>query len=71
MSEQQEIAQLQEKMAFLELANNDLSDEIYRQQRELTALQLAHRKLVERFEQFEFDSGSGNSGSDNSPPPHY
>jgi SlyX protein len=70
MSEQQ-IAELQEKLAFLELANNDLSDEIYRQQRDLTTLQLAHRKLVERFEQFEFDSATAANGSDNAPPPHY
>ncbi|TFH69226.1 SlyX family protein [Gammaproteobacteria bacterium LSUCC0057] len=70
MDPQQEIAQLQEKLAFLELAHSDMSDELYRQQRELTALQLAHRKLLERFEQFADDRDSDVGGVDQRPP-HY
>jgi uncharacterized coiled-coil protein SlyX len=70
MSEQQ-IAELQEKVAFLEQANSEMSDEIYRQQQAVTALQLAHRKLVERFEQFEYDTDSGGGGGAEAKPPHY
>lgn len=70
MDPHQQIAQLQEKLAFLELAHSDMSDELYRQQRELTALQLAHRKLLERFEQFADDRDSG-AGSAEQRPPHY
>lgn len=70
MSEQQ-IAELQEKVAFLEQANQEMSDEIYRQQQAVTALQLAHRKLVERFEQFEYDNEAGAGSSTEARPPHY
>ena len=44
----QRLNELEEKLAYLEAGNAELSDEIYRQQQEIIALTKAHQKLLER-----------------------
>jgi SlyX protein len=43
------VERLESKIAFLERANNELSEEIYRQQREIQALRERLDALAERF----------------------
>lgn len=69
MSEQR-IQALEEKLAFLEAANAELSDEIYRQQQELDTLIKAHRKLLQRFDEVEESIEQGPAAV-NQKPPHY
>ncbi|MBT5387212.1 MAG: SlyX family protein [Porticoccaceae bacterium] len=67
---------LEEKMAYLELTNAQLEDEIFRQQQEIDALTKAHRNMVQLIETLQ-DSASeqnliGASGNTNTEkPPHY
>jgi uncharacterized coiled-coil protein SlyX len=67
---------LEEKMAYLELTNAQLEDEIFRQQQEIDALTKAHRNMVQLIEALQ-DSASeqnliGASGNTNTEkPPHY
>jgi len=69
---------LEEKLAYMEMANAQLEDEIFRQQQEIDALTKAHRALLERMEQLQ-DNAAGQGGSgqpDNlgggiERPPHY
>ena len=69
---------LEEKLAYMEMANAQLEEEIFRQQQEIDALTKAHRALLERMEQLQ-DNAAGQGGSgqlDNlaggtERPPHY
>ena len=49
---------LEEKLAFIEMANTQLEDEIFRQQQEIDALTKAHRAILERMEQLQ-DNAAG------------
>ena len=69
MSEQR-IQMLEEKLAFIEMANLELEEEIFRQQQEIEVLTKAHQKLLQRFDMLEHGVDQGGQ-SDNSPPPHY
>jgi uncharacterized coiled-coil protein SlyX len=69
---------LEEKLAFIEMANTQLEDEIFRQQQEIDALTKAHRAILERMEQLQDNAAvQGGSGQlDNlaggaERPPHY
>ena len=64
------IERLETKLAYLERANHELSDVVYRQQREIQGLQAKFASLVERM-----SSQSGSSEEVRTPederPPHY
>ena len=66
---------LEEKLAYLEASNAELSDEIFRQQQEIAALTKAHHQAMERLqslEDAEADTASGQGGSiAMEKPPHY
>ena len=44
------LEQIQTKIAFLERANTDLSDVVYRQQQEIRALNARLKEVAERFD---------------------
>jgi SlyX protein len=59
---------LEFKVAHLERALQELSDVLYRQQRELDALRDRNQQLVEQLQQLEDRSGDANAVEI---PPHY
>jgi uncharacterized coiled-coil protein SlyX len=63
------LERLELKIAYLEKANTELSDVVYRQQREITDLQDRFTKLKDRFEALS-TSASAYSAEDEKPP-HY
>ncbi|MCS5588112.1 MAG: SlyX family protein [Porticoccaceae bacterium] len=71
----QQLDALEEKFAYLEASNAQLSEEIFRQQQEIAALTKAHQQLLERLqmlEDTEAESASGTVGSVSmEKPPHY
>ncbi|GEM_PF-122725 len=62
--------QLEEKLAYLEMANSEMSDEIFRQQREIDTLTRAHQNLRERVETLN-EGIDDADGALNEKPPHY
>ncbi|MGB2102786.1 MAG: SlyX family protein [Porticoccaceae bacterium] len=66
---------LEEKLAFLEASNAELSDEIFRQQQEIAALTKAHHQAMERLQSLEDAEAHTTSGQGGSiameKPPHY
>ena len=44
---------IEEKLAHLEMANAQLEDEVFRQQREIETLTQGHRSLLERLERIQ------------------
>jgi uncharacterized coiled-coil protein SlyX len=72
---QRRLDELEEKLAYMEASNTQLSDEIYRQQQEISALTKAHHQLLERFaelQQVEAESKANPARSIASErPPHY
>jgi uncharacterized coiled-coil protein SlyX len=71
----QRLDQLEEKFAYLEAANVELSEEIFRQQQEIAILTKAHHQLLERFAELkQADSEVGTATKQsavNQKPPHY
>ena len=63
------LEQIQTKIAFLERANNDLSDVVFRQQTEILALGQRLERLLERLEGAQSDEGRRTA--DDERPPHY
>ena len=67
---------LEEKLAYLEMANAQLEDEIFRQQQEIDALTKAHRNMLERIEVLQDSAAEGDSMGQTGAgvgerPPHY
>ena len=66
---------LEEKLAYLEMANAQLEDEIFRQQQEIDVLTKAHRNMLERIEVLQDSAaesdGISQSGGAGERPPHY
>lgn len=62
--------QLEEKLAYLEMSNVELNDEIFRQQQDIDALTKAHRSLLERLEALQ-DSTAEGGLQQGERPPHY
>ncbi|MDB4076632.1 SlyX family protein [Porticoccaceae bacterium] len=62
--------QLEEKLAYLEMANAELGEEIFRQQKEIDVLTKAHRTMLERVEVLQDTTGEGGS-EQGERPPHY
>ena len=69
----QRLSELEEKLAYLEAGNAELSEEIYRQQQEIVALTKAHQQLLERFAELQQQSSKSNSEQSmlSEQPPHY
>ena len=71
----QRLDQLEEKLAYLEAANAELSEEIFLQQQEIATLTKAHHQLLERFEELQQADSNVISGSKltalEQRPPHY
>jgi SlyX protein len=66
---------LEEKLAYIEASNAELSDEIFRQQQEIAALTKAHHEAMERLQSLEDAEAEAMSGQGGSiamdKPPHY
>jgi SlyX protein len=63
------LEQIQTKIAFLERANTDLSDVVFRQQKEIQALAAKLREISERLNAAE--SGDAARAPQDERPPHY
>jgi len=68
--------EFEEKLAYLEMANAQLEEEIFRQQQEIDALTKAHRSMQQRVEVLqdratEQVSPGQSSVTQNEKPPHY
>ena len=63
------LEQIETKIAFLERANAELSDVVFRQHREIEALRERVNALVERFEAAQ--SADPPRGPEDERPPHY
>ena len=61
---------LEEKLAFVEMANAEMGEEIFRQQQEIELLTKAHQMLLQRVESLQDTAGQDNE-DDNERPPHY
>tara|TARA_B110001450_G_scaffold87459_1_gene83267 strand:+ start:465 stop:698 length:234 start_codon:yes stop_codon:yes gene_type:complete len=61
---------LEEKLAFVEMANAEMGEEIFRQQQEIEMLTKAHQMLLQRVEVLQDTAGQDNE-DDNERPPHY
>jgi SlyX protein len=69
MSPNDRIALLEEKLAFLERAVNDLSDVVTRQQKQLDLATDRHQRLIDRLSAMEADWGPSATAEEK--PPHY
>ena len=67
--ESQLVERLESKIAFLERANNELSDVVYRQHRELQALRARLDALAERFDSI--TTADEQRTPEDERPPHY
>lgn len=67
---QKKFDQLEEKLAYLEMSNVELNDEIFRQQQDIDSLTKAHRSLLERLEALQ-DSAAEGDLQQGEKPPHY
>ena len=71
---EERLEQLEEKLAYLEMTNAELNDEIFRQQQEIETLLKGHKSLLDRLESLQ-DSAEGNlqqgSSQQMEKPPHY
>ena len=67
--DQDVIERLELKIAFLEKANTELSDVVYRQQREIDDLQGRFTMLKDRFETFAAQPAE--YSAEDEKPPHY
>lgn len=63
------LEQIETKIAFLERANAELSDVVFRQHREIEALRARFDALVDRFEAAQ--STEPARGPEDERPPHY
>jgi SlyX protein len=69
MNPNDRLAALEEKLAFLERAVNDLSDVVVRQQKELDRATDRHQRLIDKLAAMESDPGSSLPAEEK--PPHY
>jgi SlyX protein len=64
------LEQIESKIAFLERANTELSDVVFRQQQELEALQVRVAALMARLESAQAEQGTAYT-PEQERPPHY
>lgn len=69
MSQLDSLARIEEKLAFLERAVNELSDVVARQQKELDRATDRHQRLIEKIAAMESDWGPSATAEEK--PPHY
>lgn len=69
MNDNERIALIEEKLAFLESAVNELSDVVARQQKEIDLATDRHQRLLDKFVAFESDWGPRATTEEK--PPHY
>jgi len=67
----QRLDALEEKLAYLEANNAELSEEIFRQQQEIAALTKAHQQLLDRLQRLEDAEASTVNSVSMEKPPHY
>jgi SlyX protein len=70
----QRIDALEEKLAYIEASNAEMSEEIFRQQQEIAVLTKAHHQSIARLqnlEDAEVDAGNGMGAISMEKPPHY
>ena len=70
----QRIEALEEKLAYLEASNAEMSEEIFRQQQEVAALTKAHLQTIARLqnlEDAEAEATNNMGGASAEKPPHY
>lgn len=70
----QRIEALEEKLAYLEASNAEMSEEIFRQQQEIAALTKAHLQTIARLqnlEDAEAEATNNMDGASAEKPPHY
>lgn len=63
------LEQIQTKIAFLERANTDLSDVVYRQQQEIRALNVRIKEIAERLDTAQAEERQ--RPTEDERPPHY
>jgi uncharacterized coiled-coil protein SlyX len=63
------LEQVQTKIAFLERANSDLSDQVYRQHREIEALKIRLGELADRLQAALSEARTRTAEEER--PPHY
>jgi uncharacterized coiled-coil protein SlyX len=63
------LERLETKLAFVERATTELSDEVYRQRQEISELRARLATLVDRLESAAGPTGDG--GNTHERPPHY
>jgi SlyX protein len=63
------LAAIEEKLAFLERAVNELSDVVARQQKELDRATDRHQRLLDKLSAMESDWGASATAEEK--PPHY
>ena len=63
------VERLEIKLAFLERATSELSDVVYKQQRDIVALNDRLAQLTSRFDAFRTEGGS--DAPEEERPPHY
>jgi SlyX protein len=61
---------LEEKLTFIEMANLEMGEEIFRQQQEIETLTKAHQNLLRRIEVLQ-DTAGQERQQNNERPPHY
>ena len=66
-----EVQSLEEKICFLEAANQELSDELLHQKSEMKILQNMQKNLLHRLENLEHADNKNQSLDQNEIPPHY
>jgi SlyX protein len=69
MNPNDRLSALEEKLAFLERAVNDLSDVVVRQQKELDLATDRHQRLIDKLAAMESDPGPSLTAEEK--PPHY
>jgi uncharacterized coiled-coil protein SlyX len=69
LMERESLEQLQSKIAYLEQAVTELSDVVFRQHREIGALELLFNALRERFDSARTDEAARTPEQER--PPHY
>ena len=69
MSSPDRLATIEEKLAHLELAVNELSDVVARQQKELDRATERHQRLLDKMAAMESDVGASATAEER--PPHY
>lgn len=70
----QRIEALEEKLAYLEASNAEMSEEIFKQQQEIAALTKAHLQTIARLqnlEDAEAEATNNMGGASAEKPPHY